>query len=159
MNNTREVAHRRTRYGSAIDHAAFVSAVLLVGLGVAQLTGPARAALLTGLPIDFVGAILAGIWCGIGMTFLLGIATRKRAMTRFAATIMIFAGLGGFVVAMIERPDIIYFLLHGGVTFVGFTTREIAGLTQKAELRRALSQQKMPVPPVYPDQHNGVHDA
>ncbi|GMN04315.1 hypothetical protein [Erythrobacter sp. MTPC3] len=145
--------------GFAVDHAAFSSSVLIAGLGIIQLVAPSYVSDLTGLPTNMLGDSVAVLWVAVGSLLALSIATRNRATARFAATMMFFAGLASFAVAMIERPDIIHFLVHGGIAFMGFTTSEIACLTRKEDLKRVVTRAKAAVPKVKIKKHNGESHA
>ncbi|GMN14977.1 hypothetical protein [Altererythrobacter sp. MTPC7] len=145
--------------GFAVDHAALSSAALLAGLGVVQITAPSYVVDLTGLQTNVLGNCIAALWVAVGSLLAFSMATGNRATTNFAATAMFFAGLASFTVAMIERPDIIHFLVHGAIMFLGFTTCEIASLTRKDELKRAVTRVKTAVPHVKIKKQNGEFHA
>ncbi|MEO0464844.1 MAG: hypothetical protein AAF127_17110 [Pseudomonadota bacterium] len=145
--------------GFAVDHAALSSAVLIAGLGLWQLISPNYISPLTGLPDGFVGNTVAVVWLAIGALLTISIATQSRKLTAHAASLMFFAGLASFIVAMIERPDIIHFLVHGAIAFVGFTTIEVACLTHKEGLKRVVTRAKTTLPQIKITTSNGESHA
>lgn len=129
---------RSTKSGGAIDHIAAATAVMVVGLGVAQLVTPLFATPLTGIESGTAGMILAVQWIVFGAILAVGGLLRMRVVTIFAAEFLLVSGLAAVAVTVLNSADPIPLLVHGAVAFVGLVNSGLARLTDKAELKREL---------------------
>ncbi|MEM7688073.1 MAG: hypothetical protein AAF291_03545 [Pseudomonadota bacterium] len=128
--------------GGAVDHIAAASAVMVTGLGVAQVLVPLVATPLTGIENGTAGIILAVQWIVFGAVLAVGGLFRMRVVTIFAAEFLLVAGLAAGAVIMLFTPDPIPLFVHGAVALVGLINSGLARLTDKAELKRELSLAK-----------------
>lgn len=133
-----ETSAQVSKSGGAVDHIAAASAVMVVGLGIAQLVTPLFATPLTGIESGTAGMILAVQWIAFGAILAVGGLFRMRVVTIFAAEFLLVAGLAAVAVTILNSPDPIPLLIHGAVAFVGLVNSGLARLTDKAELKREL---------------------
>ncbi|MEO1220621.1 MAG: hypothetical protein AAFY42_04620 [Pseudomonadota bacterium] len=129
---------RRSKSGGAVDHVAAASAVLVAGLGLAQLFMPLMAAPLTGIE-GSTGAQIVGLqWALLGGLLAFGGLFRMRVVTIFAAEFLFLTGVAAAIVSAINHPDMMPLLVNGAVALVGLINSGLARLVDKADMKREL---------------------
>lgn len=129
---------RQPKSGGAVDHVAAASAVVVAGLGLAQLFVPLMAAPLTGIESS-TGAQIVGLqWALLGGLLAFGGVFRMRVVTIFAAEFLFLCGVAAAIVSAINHPDMMPLLVNSAVAFVGLANSGLARLVEKADMKREL---------------------
>lgn len=129
---------RGAKNGGAVDHFAFICAIIIIGLGIIQLFMPIFAAPLTGLDNGIGSQIIGLLWSLLGGLLAVGGILRVRVLTIFAAEFLLLLGLAALILIFIRQVEPIALLVHGAVAFVGLINSGLARLVDKAEIKREL---------------------
>ena len=129
---------RSNRSGGLGDPIAVATALMVAGLGVAQLFAPAFVDPLTGFESGMATKAIALQWIVFGGLLATGGLFRTRVLTIFASEYLFLVGLIGVGASLLQQGDAAPLMVHGAIAFTGMLNAGIARLTDKADLKREL---------------------